>query len=178
MVWDLSKIGDEQVRSCTCIAQSTHSLVYIVECGDAGSLHEDAWHLHGLTWECLAPLFKVDSNTAEILKPDGYLHDQAAVQYPERLHCSLRRLFTCATGCAVRNSVCGCPLLPITSREMQGLGSLRACMACVVLWCTTCLCVHLLSLLGRHLGAQSAPLLAPNICLCRQYFPPCFRHVT
>ena len=89
MVWDLSKIGDEQVRSCTCIAQSTHSLVYIIECGDAGSLHEDAWHLHGLTWECLAPLFKVDSNTAEILKPDGYLHDQAAVQYPERLHCSL-----------------------------------------------------------------------------------------
>jgi len=89
MVWDLSKIGDEQVRSCSLVAQSSHSLVYIVQCEDAWRLHGDAWHLHGLTWECLAPLFKVDSNTAEVLKPAGHLHDQAAVQYPECLQCSL-----------------------------------------------------------------------------------------
>jgi len=103
MVWDLSKIGDEQVRSCILVAQSTYSLVYIVQCGDAWPVrgdawrlhgdawpvHGNAWHLHGLTWACLAPLVKVNSNTAEVLKPDGHLHAEAAIQYPECLQCLL-----------------------------------------------------------------------------------------
>ena len=38
MVWDLSKIGDEQVRFCALFAQSSHSLV----CTDC---QWDAWHL-------------------------------------------------------------------------------------------------------------------------------------
>jgi len=50
MVWDLSKIGDEQVRCCSLIAQPSHSLVYIVQCGVAWPLHGDAWPWHGDAW--------------------------------------------------------------------------------------------------------------------------------
>ncbi len=43
-----------------------------------------------LNWGSLAQLCEVHSNTSEVSKPAGHLHDQAAVEYFECMHASLR----------------------------------------------------------------------------------------